>query len=75
MTEEEFEQISPMMDDMQMALEIFKAMVPSQYTNASKVFIEAQGDLVQLTCDYIEQCGLVIEAAMRRVSANRDLVQ
>ena len=70
--EKKFEQLSPLSDDVQMALEIFKAMVPAQHPlDASRMFIEAQGELVQLTCDYIEQCGRVVEAAMHRMRLDR----
>ena len=69
---ENFEQLSPLMDDVQMALEIVKAMVPAQNPfDANKVFIEAHGELLQLTCDHVEQCGRIIEATMRRMSAKQ----
>ena len=72
MSKESFDQLSPLMDDLQMALEIVKAMVPTQNPfDANKVFIEAHGELLQLTFDYVEQCGRIVEAAMRRMSAKR----
>jgi len=70
--DEPFEQLNPLMDDVQMALEIVRAMVPAQYPfDANKVFIEAQGELLQITFDYVDQCGRVIEATMRRMSARQ----
>ncbi len=67
---EKTEHLSPLMSDVEMALEIVKAMVPAQYPfDANRVFIEVHGELLQLTCDYVEQCGRVVEAAMRRMNA------
>ena len=71
-SDEPFEQLSPLMDDVQMAFEIVKAMVPAQSPfDAGKVFIEAHGELLQLTFDYVEQCGSIVEAAIRRMSAEQ----
>jgi hypothetical protein len=70
--DEAFEQPASLMNDVQMALEIVRAMVPAQYPfDANKVFIEAHGELLQLTCEYVEQCGRIVEAAMRRMSAKQ----
>ena len=66
--DEASEQPTSLMNDVQMALEIVKAMVPAQYPfDANKVFIEVHGELLQLTCDYVEQCGRIVGAAMRRM--------
>lgn len=65
---EKFEQSSPLMEDAQIAFEIVKAMVGAHGPlEASRVYLEAQGELLQLTFDYIERVARVVEAARQRL--------
>lgn len=67
---EQFEQVSCLMDDAQMAMEMVKAMVGARGPlDASRVYFEAQGELLQLTFEYVEQIARVVDAAMQRLGA------
>lgn len=69
---DQFEQLSPLMDDAQMVMEMVKAMVGARGPlDASRVYLEVQGELLQLTFEYVEQMARIVEAAMHRLSAKQ----
>ncbi len=66
---EEFEQLSCLMDDAQMAMTMVKAMISAQSPFVpSKLLLEIQGEILQLTFDYVERCAFVVDAAMQRMT-------